>query len=82
LEAIPGAVAAPVPDEARIDTRDVWDGTHFVTMPVFEREKVPAGGTFDGPAIVEQYDTTTYVAPGWRATVDAFGNLVLENANA
>jgi N-methylhydantoinase A len=75
-------VAAPVPDDARIETRDVWDGTRFVATPIFEREKIPPGGTFDGPAIVEQYDTTTYVAPGWRATVDAFGNLVLENVHA
>ena len=32
---------------------------------------------FDGPAIVEQADTTTLVEPGWRATVDAGGTLIL-----
>ena len=38
------------------------------------------GDTFDGPAVVEQYDATTYVAPPWSARVDGFGNLVLEHA--
>ena len=38
------------------------------------------GDAFDGPAVVEQYDATTYVAPGWTARVDGFGNLVMEHA--
>jgi N-methylhydantoinase A len=29
----------------------------------------------DGPAIVEQLDSTTVIEPGDRARVDAFGNL-------
>jgi N-methylhydantoinase A/oxoprolinase/acetone carboxylase beta subunit len=24
----------------------------------------------DGPAILEEYDSTTFVAPGWSASVD------------
>jgi N-methylhydantoinase A/oxoprolinase/acetone carboxylase beta subunit len=32
----------------------------------------------DGPAIVEEFGATTIVFPGWRASVDAGGNLVLE----
>jgi N-methylhydantoinase A len=38
------------------------------------------GDAFDGPAVVEQYDATTYVAPGWSARTDEFGNLVMEQA--
>ena len=30
-----------------------------------------------GPAIVEQFDATTVIPPGWRATVDGFRNLIL-----
>jgi N-methylhydantoinase A len=37
-----------------------------------------AGDAFDGPAIIEQDDTTTLLMPGWRAHVDDLGNLVLE----
>ena len=45
---------------------------------VYDRAAMPAGFTFAGPAIVEQSDTTTLVAPGWRARVDAAGSLILE----
>jgi N-methylhydantoinase A len=32
---------------------------------------------FEGPAIVEQADTTTVVEPGWQAEIDASGTLIL-----
>ncbi len=36
-----------------------------------------AGNTVAGPAIVEQYDSTTVIEPGWQGTIDRFGNLVM-----
>ena len=35
------------------------------------------GASVEGPCIIEQFDATTIVNPGWRATVDTFRNLVL-----
>jgi N-methylhydantoinase A len=32
----------------------------------------------DGPLIVEEYDTTTVVRPGWNARLDGWNNIVLE----
>jgi N-methylhydantoinase A len=49
-----------------------------VDAAVYDRFALKTGDTFDGPAIVEQDDTTTLLAPGWRARVDALGNLLLE----
>lgn len=49
----------------------------FVEAQVYERRRIKPGVTFYGPAIVEQADTTTVIEPGWRAEVDARGNLVL-----
>ena len=49
---------------------------------VFQREELPAGFRFAGPAIIEQYDTTSFVTPGFTVTVDEFGNLVGEAAMA
>ncbi|MDB5865083.1 MAG: 5-oxoprolinase [Betaproteobacteria bacterium] len=49
----------------------------FVEAQVYDREWMPAGMSFEGPAIVEQADTTTVVEPGWRAQIDARGSLVL-----
>src|SRR6266849_4289525 len=48
------------------------------TTPVYDRAKLRAGHRFAGPAIVTEYSATTVVPPGWRAFVDAFGNLLLE----
>jgi N-methylhydantoinase A len=33
-----------------------------------------------GPAIVEQFDATTVIPPGWSARVDGLRNLLLERA--
>ncbi len=45
---------------------------------LYERAKLRPGNRFRGPAIVGEYSATTLVPPGWRARVDAFGNLILE----
>lgn len=60
-------------------TRDVvFDSTVGpITVRVLRRETLPAGFTFDGPAIVEQADTTTLVLPHWHGKVDDVGNLLL-----
>ena len=52
-------------------TRDVLvgDGAAPIEARVYDRARMDAGFSFDGPAIVEQDDTTTWVPPGWRATV-------------
>jgi N-methylhydantoinase A len=47
---------------------------------VYRRPDLLAGQHLDGPAIVEQADTTTLVPAGWRAAVDGFGNLVIRRA--
>jgi N-methylhydantoinase A len=60
------------------ETREVYDGVAFVPTLVFAREALRPGDAFDGPAVIEQYDATAYLAPGWRAHVDGFSNLVME----
>jgi N-methylhydantoinase A len=47
--------------------------------PVYRREDVgPA--SLAGPAIVESYDSTVVVPPGWAMAADDRGNLVLTTA--
>jgi N-methylhydantoinase A len=43
----------------------------------YERWKLAAGSEIEGPARIDQPDTTTVLPPHWRAQVDRFGNLVL-----
>ncbi len=71
----PGARAATLA-EARTRTRPVWfDG--WRETPVYDRAKLPGDAALEGPAIVEQMDTTLVIEPGDRAAVDAEGNLVV-----
>ncbi|MGH7004523.1 MAG: hydantoinase B/oxoprolinase family protein, partial [Alphaproteobacteria bacterium] len=48
------------------------DGAEHRT-PVFERDRLNAGDTIDGPAIVIEANATTVVEPGWRAEATAHG---------
>jgi N-methylhydantoinase A len=41
----------------------------FVAAGVYDRDGLAPGDLVDGPAIIEQSDTTTLVEPGWQATV-------------
>jgi N-methylhydantoinase A len=71
------AAAPPVGRTASRECFFLGHGAPFET-PVVPREGTRPGDVFEGPLIVEQMDTTTVVSPGWRATVDALANLVLE----
>jgi 5-oxoprolinase (ATP-hydrolysing) len=46
--------------------------------PFYDREKLSIGDVLEGPAIVEQYDTTTVIPPGLRAEIDSVGNIVID----
>ncbi len=48
-------------------------------VPVVERDALDPGLGLPGPAIVADPDSTTFVAPGWHARVDADGHLHLED---
>lgn len=57
-----------------------FQGTDY-TATLFDREKLCSGHTITGPAIVTEMDSTTVVLPGYQATVDKVGNLLIEPAN-
>ncbi|RJX27315.1 MAG: hydantoinase/oxoprolinase family protein [Dethiobacter sp.] len=50
----------------------------FTDTEVYEREKIPAGAVFKGPAIVEQFDSTTVIPPGLTARVDDYLNIIID----
>lgn len=71
---LPDVVASPT---APYTTRMArWRGED-VEARVFRRADLGRGASFDGPAIIEQPDTTTFVLPGWRAVADRIGTLRL-----
>ncbi|MFT4932906.1 MAG: N-methylhydantoinase A [Natronomonas sp.] len=66
-----GAAAEPkATREAFFDGR-AWD------TPVYDRSAIPPGTAVDGPAILEQEESTTVVPPEWSGTVATDGALVL-----
>jgi N-methylhydantoinase A len=76
------AVDAPPPGDALLEMRDVRHTASVTPTPVFARARLPVGTRVDGPALIDQYDCTTYVAPGWSARVDPFENLRLTGGRA
>jgi N-methylhydantoinase A len=46
--------------------------------PVFDRARLPANWQAAGPAIIEEFGSTTVLTPGWEARVDTMGNLRLQ----
>lgn len=59
--------------------RPVWfsETRGFTTCQVLDRARLRAGNVIHGPAVVEELDATTLIHPGYRASVDAPGNLLL-----
>ena len=51
------------------------DGKMTSRRPIYERDRLDIGTTIAGPAIVEQFDATTVIPPGWSARVDGYRNL-------
>ncbi len=72
LEALADSGAEAVPG-----TRRVWFPEGWMETPIHRRGALPPGTTLEGPAIVEQLDSTTVVEPGDHVTVDPLGNLVV-----
>ncbi len=50
----------------------------FVECPVYDRRRLAAGHVVAGPAVVEQFDSTTLIHPGQRAQVDDLGFLLIQ----
>jgi N-methylhydantoinase A len=75
----PLPVGGPAATPALKGRRDIWfaEAGGFRPTLVLDRAKLLRGNVLDGPAIIEEHDASTLVHPGWTATVDEHGNLVL-----
>ena len=75
--AFPKALDTGPPRPAR--TRPVYldDAQSPAECPVYDRETLGAGATFSGPAIVQEYGTTTVLFAGDRCTVAPTGELII-----
>ena len=50
----------------------------FADIPVYRRPSLSIGATIEGPAIVQEMSSTTFIGPGDVARVDPFANLIID----
>jgi N-methylhydantoinase A len=68
---------APAEDVKPRSTRPVYFSGSFVNTPIYDRPTLLAGFGCDGPAVVEEFGSTTVVFPGQRLAVDDYGILIV-----
>lgn len=55
-----------------------FEGRWIDDCPVYRRDGLGAGCTLSGPAIIEEFGSTTVVPASWKLVVDDWGNLRME----
>jgi N-methylhydantoinase A len=65
-------------DRAVTGSRPVFFDDGWTDTPTYDRPRLARGDVVPGPAIVEEFGSTVPVHPGFRATVDRHGNLLIE----
>jgi N-methylhydantoinase A len=63
-------------------TRPVYFSDAFSDTPIYQRSSLPPGFRLDGPAIVEEFGSTTVVFPNQWLTVDEHGILIVRRDKA
>lgn len=88
VEAVGRTEASPRPDLEQGDMPEPvqsqmvhWENGD-VDTPIYDRDTLPAGSTYAGPAVITQLDTTTIIPPGWSATVHPSAALLLKRDEA
>jgi len=65
-------------EDARRATRKARFNGAMIDCAVYQRDRLDVGISFTGPAIIDQLDCTSVIAPGQVARVDAFRNIIVE----
>lgn len=73
-QVVPGNEAKP----ARLRRVYLENVGEPIVCPVYERDALPAGSVFEGPAIVQEHGTTTVMFAGDRCVVAPTGELIIQ----
>jgi N-methylhydantoinase A len=79
---IPKVAARGALTPARKSMRPVYFDGAFRDTPVYDRAVLSAGFRLEGPAVVEEFGSTTVVFPAQHLEVDAHGILIVRSAQA
>jgi len=82
IETSAQAAAGPGPGDVIKKRRPAYfaEAAGYVDTPVYDRYRLIPGARFDGPAIIEERESTTVIGPGARVVVDARLTLIAEPA--
>ena len=69
------------PEAARTQTRPVFFAGAFRDTPVYDRTGLPAGTRIEGPAVIEEFGSTTVVFPEQNVSVDPHGVLIVRQSD-
>ena len=75
---IAGRAGKPVPKASR----GVYFGSEFQNTPIFDRASLPPASQISGPAVIEEFGSTTVVFPGQSVEVDPHGILVIRSVSS
>jgi N-methylhydantoinase A len=75
---IAGRAGKPVPKASR----RVYFGSDFQDTPIFDRASLPSASQISGPAVIEEFGSTTVVFPGQSVEVDPHGILVIRSVSS
>lgn len=64
-------------EAAQIGIRQVHIGGQFIDTPIYQRESLPLDVTLNGPAMIQQMDTTILVEADDTVSSDSEGNLFI-----
>jgi len=62
-----------------IGSRKIFFNGKFINSNIYDRDSIAIGGRINGPAVIEQLDTTIIIHPEQYAYSDMYGNLLIQN---
>src|SRR5437870_865237 len=74
LRLVADAAPASASRQAYFGPQEGWRETQL------RARRMLTGRPCDGPLIIEEYDATTVIPPGWRASLDAGANIMIDRA--
>ena len=75
--ALGAGMAVEAPPPAARDARPVFFGDRFIDTPVHRRNQLRPGQNLQGPAVLEEDESTLVLFPEFDLTVDGARNLVV-----
>ncbi len=74
----PSLSKGPDPSGALLEKRNVLFAQGKLSTPLYRGEALQPGNRLTGPAVIVRSDTTILLSPSDQASVDKFGNLLIE----